>query len=154
MNIEDFYQQARAWQDQEEEAQRIAARKLEEEAKVEWRKINDAIRAALPIEAMSIHETSVGQFDQFPSIFRGQTVDCQIFPKNRENMKYSPNDVRRRTEGVIRVLVAVPEEEVENAYWEVIDYQVWVDGQLKLFDNPNAAFLAAYKTDNMYSIIN
>jgi hypothetical protein len=144
MNIEDYYKQAKAWQDQAAEAERYAAAQVEKETEAEWKSIAAMIRETLPIEGMIIYETRMGQFNELPSQFLGHSVDCQIDPANQENMKLPVNDPRRNMDGVIRVSIFIDNDN-QKTEWEVYNYTVWVNGVPTCFDNPHAAFLAAYK---------
>ncbi len=144
MNIHDFYKQAKAWLDQAEEAHRMAAAEKEKQTRAEWLKISDLLHEIFPFAGMTIHSTYKGQFEELPTRYYSQSVDCQIFQENRDNMKYPESDPRRCMDGVIRVTV-YQDQEKKSGEWEVFYFTVWVEGQPQNFDNPNAAFLAAYE---------
>ncbi len=143
MDLNTFYQHALQWQHQREEAERQAAIEQAENIKKEWKLIADAIRKALPIEGMTIFETVYGQFAEMPMPNRFYSVDCQVDPNRREQMR-CPEDQRDSMCGVIRVAV-IQDTIEEQPQWRVNHYGVWVNGQYTRFDYPEPAFLAAFE---------
>jgi hypothetical protein len=143
MDIEDFYKQAKAWQRQQGEAERLAEKEFQMKIAAEWKLIAGCIRKELPIEGMTIHETSVNQFGEFPQHGVIQQVDCQIDPSLRDVMKTPPSD-RDSMKGIIRVRV-INDASYQDEDWHVYEYEVWVDGASKRFDRANEAFIAVYE---------
>jgi hypothetical protein len=140
MDLGSFYLHALQWKHQKEEEERQITEEQLEKITATWKIIAGLIREALPIEGMTLHETDADMFTSAPKQGHLIDIDCCLDPALLDSMMYLDQHFTRN---VIRVRVCWDLETAEPC-WKILKYIIYVDGKAIDFDNPYAAFLAAY----------
>ena len=137
MDINTFYQQAKAWQMDKEEVERLAEIKRREELDEAWDCAKKLVRETFPIAGAKYFGTRLDQFDNFPFTNGSYQFDV-VLP----GAVYTPCcDEEREVKGVIRAILKC----VSSHTFQVTGFYVWIDGSRQHFVNHYEAFLAACK---------
>lgn len=135
MDINSFYQQAKAWQMEKEETERLAEIKRREELEAAWEKAKKLVRDTFPIAGAKYYATRPDQFDNFP-ITNGNYQFDVVLP----GAEYTPcYDEERDMKGVIRVIVKC----IATSSFEATGFYVWSSGSREHYTSHYEAFLAA-----------
>jgi hypothetical protein len=144
MNISDYYKQARAWQDQKEEAERIAAQKRDEEIKAEWKLLYEMARSAFNIEPMYVYEARKGQINEYPKHIDTDTLVVFFDPSLKDKVERCEG---MYVQGTIRVYF---NRDINSGSWSIISYFVSdKNGGSQYYDDPRSAFLEVYNPERM-----